>query len=407
VLTQSFRFVLLGIVLAGCSPTVGGPPSLSPAPSDKGSSYRPRPQVRDGYSVAYNFKIAGGSIPVAQLLPVNGSLYGITGQGFGNIFQLSGATETVLHWFMQPDGVNPGAQQMALMNGTLYGTTVNGGIHSAGVVFKTTTSGIEHVLYSFRGGADGANPWAGLIANHDVLYGTTHGGNYQSLGTVFKVNVSGTEHVLYNFKGGADGMFPSAAVVYENGALYGTTAAGGRNGKGIVFRVSSAGSERVLYSFKSGADGAYPTAALTPLNGVFYGTTQFGGGSALCRNSEKQIIGCGTVFMVDMSGHERVIYRFKGGRDGAHPTATLIAVNGTLYGTTGSGGLGYSRRYEGGFGTVFKISTSGTKVILHLFSDQPDGAGPESGLTYLSGILYGCTTSGGTSGNGTVYRLLP
>ena len=60
------------------------------------------------------------------------------------------------------DGVNPnGLIRDSAEN--LYGTTYYGGTSGAGVVFKLDTTGKETVLYSFTGGADGGNPYAGVI----------------------------------------------------------------------------------------------------------------------------------------------------------------------------------------------------------------------------------------------------
>jgi uncharacterized repeat protein (TIGR03803 family) len=109
------------------------------------------------------------------------------------------------------------------------------------------------------------------------------------------------------------------------------------------------------------------------------------------------------------SSHYQVLYAFQGGTDGFEPFAGLLFENGQLYGTTFNGGTGPS----GGDGTVFKMSTSGTKTTLYSFQGGPDGLGPEAGLTAGSGgVLYGDTVYGGggtgcSSGCGVVYELLP
>jgi uncharacterized repeat protein (TIGR03803 family) len=74
------------------------------------------------------------------------------------------------------------------VNGTLYGTTPQGGA-SAGTVFEVSTSGKERVLYSFKGVPDGAYPGAGLVDVNGVLYGTTTNGGVSNAGTVFKVSL--------------------------------------------------------------------------------------------------------------------------------------------------------------------------------------------------------------------------
>ena len=67
--------------------------------------------------------------------------------------------------------------------GNLYGTTTGGGAANAGVVYKLDTTGQETVLYSFTGGADGANPDAGVIRDSaGNLYGTTTDGGTANCG---------------------------------------------------------------------------------------------------------------------------------------------------------------------------------------------------------------------------------
>lgn len=82
---------------------------------------------------------------------------------------------------------------------------------------------------------------------------------------------------------------------------------------------------------------------------------------------------------------ERLTHNFGGAGDGYNPTAALLDVNGTLYGTTGSG-PGAS-----GSGTVFKIDPSGKDTVLHTFSAY---ANPVAKLINVNGTLYGTTFNG-------------
>jgi uncharacterized repeat protein (TIGR03803 family) len=108
---------------------------------------------------------------------------------------------------------------------------------------------------------------------------------------------------------------------------------------------------------------------------------------------------------------ETVLHSFAGGSDGADPEAGLIAdEQGALYGTTFAGGSSNN-------GTVFKLTphakghTAWTKAVLYNFCSQPscsDGVGPVAGLIAdKSGALFGTTRAGGSSGNGTVFKLTP
>src|SRR6202042_301702 len=94
-----------------------------------------------------------------------------------------------------------------------------------------------------------------------------------------------------------------------------------------------------------------------------------------------------------------VLYSFKGGSaDGATPSAPLLDVNGVLYGTTSGGG-------DSGNGTVFSITSSGVETVLHNFEGGSDGADPVAGLINVDGTLYGTTVSGNRNRLGVVYRI--
>ena len=123
--------------------------------------------------------------------------------------------------------------------GNLYGTTVGGGSHGYGTVFKVDPTGKETVLHSFTGTSDGGNPYASLIRDaNGNLYGTTVAGGSHGYGTVFKVSKTGKEVVLHSFNG-ADGKYPYASLVADkNGKFYGTTSKGGASDDGVVFKLT-------------------------------------------------------------------------------------------------------------------------------------------------------------------------
>jgi uncharacterized repeat protein (TIGR03803 family) len=263
----------------------------------------------------------------------------------------------VLHQFLGgPDGSLP-STTLTAVNGVFYGTTAAGGTGSCvgnagygcGTVFKIDLSGEGYkVLYSFKGGGDGAHPSSGLIAVGGVLYGlTSYGGKCgasQGCGTFFAITPHGTEHVLYRFPAGRNGQSqtPSGNLLNVNGKLYGTMYVGGATGSGTVFDISTSGKLHTVYNFKGGLDGDHPYGSLMLRNGVLYGTTNLGG----ARNRNR--IGCGTIFSVRASGVETVLHRFTR-INGCYPTAGLIPRNGALYGTTANGGAADS-------GTVFEFT---------------------------------------------------
>jgi uncharacterized repeat protein (TIGR03803 family) len=164
----------------------------------------------------------------------------------------------------------------------------------------------------------------------------------------------------------------------------------GSNGSRTPLAHNAASTYKVLFNF-NGTNGSNPLGDLIAVNGTLYGTTAGGGAS-----------GKGTVFSITPSGTEKVLYSFKGGSDGDVPTAGVTELNGTLYGTTYSGGAN-------GDGTIFSLSADGTHTVLYSFRGGSDGAHPRAGVTNDGGTLYGTTEYGGDSsctgglGCGTVY----
>jgi uncharacterized repeat protein (TIGR03803 family) len=137
--------------------------------------------------------------------------------------------------------------------------------------------------------------------------------------------------------------------------------------------------------------------------GNFYGTTNLGG-TGICPQG-----GCGTVFKIDPTGTETVLYSFLGPTegDGEYPYSRLIEDGtGNLYGTA-NGGTHYK-------GMVFKLDTStDTETVSFNFCGGnvspkkcPPGAGPlAGGVLDTKGNMYGTTTSGGTGNHGVVFKI--
>ncbi|MGA9042379.1 MAG: choice-of-anchor tandem repeat GloVer-containing protein, partial [Terriglobales bacterium] len=175
-----------------------------------------------------------GGYPMAGLVPgVDGHLYGTASVGgaddWGTIFNITtSGTFGVLHSFLgAADGGFPYAELMQGIDGNFYGTTLEGGVANGwGTVFKISPNGSVSNLYSFTGGADGGSPEARLVQGVDgSLYGTTSEGGASSSGTVFKITTNGMLSTLYSFSGSSDGGFPYAGVIQAaDGNFYGTTA---------------------------------------------------------------------------------------------------------------------------------------------------------------------------------------
>lgn len=350
-----------------------------------------------------------------------GNVYGTTQNGgtnsIGTVFKITPVgTETVLHSFgaTATDGQIPRAGVVMDKAGNLYGTTLDGGAHQFGTVFKIDAAGTETILYSFGERAwDGASPEGNLIIDSaGNLYGTTTSGGTSGSGTVFRIDPAGTETILHSFGiGNADGAEPYGSLLMDSaGNLYGTTGQGGAYFEGTVFRLSPNGTETILHSFgPTATDALVPTPGLV-LDGAgnLYGTTVQGGTNV-----------SGTVFKLSPAGVLTILYSFfptpTDGRLPAPYGGLVMDSSGSLYGATGNGGANYLDNIHRGDGTVFRLSPDGTETILHSFgTGTADGLSPMAGLTVDSvGNLYGTTVNGGpnfgtitnglVNGGGTVF----
>ncbi len=282
------------------------------------------------------------------------------------IYQFQGGTDGALpdpHMLLDPN------------TGALYGVTRQGGGSGCGgagcgVVFVLTppasgaTAWTETVLYRFSGGNDGAAPIDINWNRFSELYGTTIDGGSHGKGVVFRLKHyrdSWKETVLHAFAGGENGAIPGGGVIIDKaGALYGVTSVGGNStscagGCGAVYRLTPTESGpwkfTVLHRF-DGHQGADPEAKLSVKSEsdftALYGTTA-AGGSANCTG------GCGVAYKLTAPAGgagawtETVVHDFTGGSDGATPqTGLYIDAAGHLIGTTAASGPGY-------FGTAFQL----------------------------------------------------
>jgi uncharacterized repeat protein (TIGR03803 family) len=307
-----------------------------------------------------------------------------------------------LHNFKRYRGESPVAGVIRDSAGNLWGTTMAGGPNNSCVVFRLSPSNVYTILHNF---AKDTACWAGLIKDSaGNLYGTTASSGNKNTNSVFELVRADKFKVskLYNFPNPLDGNQPQASLIRDSqGNLYGTTYKGGASDWGVVFKVTSGGQEIVLHSFTNSPDGASPVSGLfMDQAGNLYGTTP-GGGTGSCQG------GCGTVFEIDSTGTETILHSFTGAPDGMAPVGKLIAdAQGNLYGTTVYGGTRSPSCVDYGCGTVFKVDTTGAETVLYSFTGNPDGAWPEAGLTMDSaGNLYGETEAGGEFGVGTVFEL--
>ena len=369
-----------------------------------------------------SFAGANGSFPVGGLtVDFLGDLYGTTefggsgvsptNLGNGTVYELSGPEHRTLSdvvTFDGADGGNPTATLSLDLADNLYGTTATGGGPvSAGTAFRL--SGLGHAtrttLATFTG-PNGANPTSALSFGLSpqaaspffsvALFGAANSAGPDGNGTVFQLSGAELQTLTtVDAVGGVIGEPGGLAVTADfAGNLFVANAAGGRFGQGTVFELSGPAHRTmtVLATF-NGTNGAFPLSSLVlDWSGNLYGTTSTGGPK-----------GDGTVF--ELSGPTRqtltTLAAFgTGDGNGAAPVApVLIDLAGNIFGTTSGGGASDD-------GTVFRISADHhTFTVLHSFSGS-DGADPLAGLAAdLAGNLYGTTANGGAHGDGTAYEI--
>jgi uncharacterized repeat protein (TIGR03803 family) len=211
--------------------------------------------------------------------------------------------------FTNSDGASPQASLTLADDGTLFGTTVFGGLSGRGTIFRIKSDGSEFaVLKHFsalsvlspRTNSDGANPISCLILDGNFLYGTTWLGGTGGFGTVFKMNTNGSGYTVLKHFNKSDGASPFAGLVISGHTIYGTTMSGGNATNGTIFKLNTDGSGfSVLKHFSTtpgsslgftNSDGAKPYAGLFLDGSTLYGTTALGGSSAR-----------GVIFKVELS----------------------------------------------------------------------------------------------------------
>ena len=280
----------------------------------------------------------------------------------------------VLHAFSGPDGACPIGRLTTGPRAGLYGTTLAGGTHNDGTVFRLLPDGRVQTLHHFNRHVDGVAPTGVILGSDGNLYGTTFGRAGQSSipGIVFRLAPDGAFTVLHQFDWGV-GSNP--VVQGSDGALYGTT----NQGPGTVYRLALEGGYTVLHAFgEDFFDEHGPIGALAEgPPGVFYGVTSYGGPTS-----------SGSLYQVGADGSFSFVHVFGGGSDGSMPFGgPIVAADGTVQGTTMYGGPLNN-------GTVYGWSPAGQGGTLRAFAGSGrQGFFPEAGPTAdTRGTLYGTTT---------------
>ena len=209
--------------------------------------------------------------------------------------------------------------------------------------------------------------------------------------------------VLHAFTGSPDGSQPQFGVILDRqGNVFGNTWAGGCttgcDGGGTIYKIDTTGTESVLYAFGNVPNDAFHPNSQLLIDGLgnLYGVTQNGGSSGHgCQGP-----GCGTGYRIAPDGTETILFNFPSAGLTQLPNGPLLLGVGGVYGT--ADGLADSED-----GAVYKFDGAGISV-LHQFTGGSDGAWPFYGLTQdASGNLFGVTYKGGAHNFGTVFKIDP
>ncbi|MEO7714558.1 MAG: choice-of-anchor tandem repeat GloVer-containing protein [Capsulimonas sp.] len=321
----------------------------------------------------YKLDSAHGYAPRAALIVGHdGNLYGTMSgggpSGGGNVFKITpGGAFTVLSDFTSSaTGLHPYCTLTQGADGTLYGTTLQGGVNDQGTVFAMTATGAVLWTHALTV-AQGANPRQGLVFGPDSnLYGTASAGGALALGSVFKVTTAGVVSNVFSFTASTGSHPYSPLTLGPNGVLYGATTSAGPQGGGTLYRITN-GAPSLLYAFDGWTFSKVSTGLTFGPDGNFYGTAQAGyeGDS-------------GSVFLLDVDFP--AIARF-----------TPMAGKGTIVSIVGTN-----------FATATAVTINGAPASFKIMSDAVINATVPAGAATTGNITVATPSGNSTKGTFTV-----
>lgn len=310
---------------------------------------------------------------------INGKLYGTTkNDGLfsgGTIYSINpdGTNYQIVHNFSgitYNDGSSPGAD-LILVNGIIYGTTISGGIYDGGILYSLNISANTYnILHNFDYSTSFRNK---LLHDSNILYGTdTRIDNKIDL---FKYDLITSQFsgYVYSNLSSYSADLRGGLIKASNGLFYGLTTIGGVNSGGAIYTANTLNDANILFTF----DGVppqtrYPEKELIELgDGFLYGVSTAGG-----------VGDNGTIFKIDLSGNNyKIIFNNFSFINGRVPYATLYEYGGYFYSTTLGGGINDS-------GTIYKVGID--DCCTNYTVDLSLGIKPEIYLSYINDVRNLC-----------------
>ena len=398
--------------------------------------------------LAYFGSVINGGNPSDYLIQAsNGKLYGTTYQGISNfngtLFEFDIATNTIttLHNFTPNTGNNPGGKLFETQAGKLVGLTFSGGGALGGVIYEYDLNTNTYTKKTDFTTTTGTNPTGSFTAlNATTLLGTCSTGG-TGAGTLFEYNIAtNTLTKKFDFIQ-AQGSRPMGNLTLaSNGKYYGGFENGGASNAGGIFEytyatnsciykhsftASEATSPRFPFvEFNSGKLMGINTTAGPFLGGVLFeydftnntltkkldfqssDGSKFTGPLTLAANGKYYsgtlqggINNAGVIFEYDYATNSYTKKIDLSSVTGISSSGSLVhAPNGKLYGTTSDGGVSFQ-------GTLFEYDYTTNTCTKKVDFNSLNGAAPLGSMMLASdGFMYGITSDGGTQNIGVLYQ---
>jgi uncharacterized repeat protein (TIGR03803 family) len=355
----------------------------------------------NSFTETYRLQGIAGSSP-QEVVQVGNYIYGGTfiGGAFANgtLYRFEPGTGIfkTIHNFIYSQGSQFKGQLLPASNGKLYGTTIGGGLNSAGTLFEfDLTSNTYTKLIDFNQSTSGSLPTGYLIqASNGKIYGIASSGGlfssgFFSGGTIFEFDITtNTLTKLHDFDQ-AGGDYPAGGLFETpTGTLIGVTNTGGVNDYGVIYEfdvTTNSYFKRYEFNYQSGY---YPWS--TPISyssTKLLGTTSSGG------------LGGGTIYEYDYATYAFTKkYDFITTLGVASNSSLNLASNGKLYGTLSSGGTN-------NYGSLFEYDYLTNSCQYKYNFNLIGGINPKSGFIEFSpGKMYSCASQNGIALGGTLFE---